>query len=46
MKPIQTLIKQYRGYTMPHLVFSITKEQYEKERLDNEKKPAGNADQT
>ncbi len=46
MKPVKTIIKHYRGYTMPHLVLSITQEQYEKERKDNEKKQNENSDQS
>lgn len=38
MKPVEMIIKSYRGYTMPHLVYEITREQYEADQKKNQKK--------
>ncbi len=35
MKPVETIIKHYRGFTMPHLVYEITREQYEADQKDS-----------
>lgn len=35
MKPVETIIKHYRGFTMPHLVYEITREQCEADQKDS-----------